>query len=312
MDKVDKKSLIKSLLSGRLTKKQRTDFADLEPINIEIRKQWDESGNRPVDMEIKEQIWKKVRNQCEGKKENQVLVGLRWIYVAASLALLLGIAGLWKHSLNYKFSENELVKVTTQYNTLHILPDSSKVWMEPGSSIEYYKDFNKDRKVWLSGNSLFEVFKRKESPFQVHINDAFIEVKGTCFLVKQENTDLCEVTLFKGKVEFNIQSTQQTKEMFPSQKLIYNSANSQTQIESITNINWENGKYTFKDIPLNQLIEFINQKYDSDIVLKATHIQQSSFSGNIRHDEKIDEVLYKICYSLNLNKKEEGSKIIVY
>ena len=141
---------------------------------------------------------------------------------------------------------------------------------------------------------------------------SFIEVKGTCFLVKQENTDLCEVTLFKGKVEFNIQSTQQTKEMFPSQKLIYNSANSQTQIESITNINWENGKYTFKDIPLNQLIEFINQKYDSDIVLKATHIQQSSFSGNIRHDEKIDEVLYKICYSLNLNKKEEGSKIIVY
>ena len=312
MDKVEKKRLIKSLLSGGLTKKQRKDFADLEPIDIEIRKQWDESGNRPVDMEIKEQIWKKVRSQCEGKKENQVPVELRWIYVAASLALLLGIAGLWKHSLNYKFSENELVKVTTQYNTLHILPDSSKVWMEPGSSIEYYKDFNKDRKVWLSGNSLFEVFKRKESPFQVHINDAFIEVKGTCFLVKQENTDLCEVTLFKGKVEFNIQSTQQTKEMFPSQKLIYNSANSQTQIESITNINWENGKYTFKDIPLNQLIEFINQKYDSDIVLKATHIQQSSFSGHIRHDEKIDEVLYKICYSLNLNKKEEGSKIIVY
>lgn len=76
MDKVDKKSLIKSLLSGRLTKKQRKDFADLEPIDIEIRKQWDESGNRPVDMEIKEQIWKKVRSQCEGKKENQVLVGL--------------------------------------------------------------------------------------------------------------------------------------------------------------------------------------------------------------------------------------------
>ena len=36
MDKVEKKSLIKSLLSGRLTKKQRREFADLEPVDIEI------------------------------------------------------------------------------------------------------------------------------------------------------------------------------------------------------------------------------------------------------------------------------------
>jgi hypothetical protein len=56
MNKVEKKSLIKSLLSGRLTKKQRKEFADLEPIDIEIRKQWNESGNRLVDVEIKEQI----------------------------------------------------------------------------------------------------------------------------------------------------------------------------------------------------------------------------------------------------------------
>ena len=52
MDKVEKKSLIKSLLSGRLTKKQRKDFADLEPVDIEIRKQWNESGNRIVNMEV--------------------------------------------------------------------------------------------------------------------------------------------------------------------------------------------------------------------------------------------------------------------
>lgn len=76
MNKVEKKSLIKSLLSGRLTKKQRKEFADLEPIDIEIRKQWNESGNRLVDVEIKEQIWKKVKARCEYKERNQVPVGL--------------------------------------------------------------------------------------------------------------------------------------------------------------------------------------------------------------------------------------------
>ncbi len=78
MDKVEKKSLIKSLLSGKLTKKQRREFADLEPVDIEIRKQWNESGNGLVNVEIKEQIWKKLKNRCEYKERNQVLVELRW------------------------------------------------------------------------------------------------------------------------------------------------------------------------------------------------------------------------------------------
>ena len=78
MDKVERKRLIKSLLSGRLSKKQRKAFADLESVNIEIKKQWNESGNRAADMAIKEQIWKKVKTKCEYRKNNRVLVEPRW------------------------------------------------------------------------------------------------------------------------------------------------------------------------------------------------------------------------------------------
>lgn len=76
MDKNKKKNLIKTLLSGKLTKQQRKDFADLEPVDKEIKNQWDESGNRLVDMAIKEQIWRKVKARCEQKKNNKVLVEL--------------------------------------------------------------------------------------------------------------------------------------------------------------------------------------------------------------------------------------------
>jgi len=77
MDKVERKRLIKSLLSGRLSKKQRKAFADLESVDIEIKKQWNESGNRAADMAIKEQIWKKVKAKCEYRKNNRVQVELR-------------------------------------------------------------------------------------------------------------------------------------------------------------------------------------------------------------------------------------------
>ena len=100
---------------------------------------------------------------------------------AASVAILLLIGGLWMILGDNKAEMNELVRIEAQQSMMYILPDSTKVWMKPGSSIQFAKDFNKDRKVWLSGNSLFEVYKHEGSTFQVYIDKAFIEVKGTCF-----------------------------------------------------------------------------------------------------------------------------------
>ena len=312
MDKVEKKSLIKSLLLGRLTKKQRKAFADLEPVDIEIRKQWNESGNRMVNMKVKEQIWKKVKARCEYKERNQVPVELRWALVAASVAILLLISGLWIGFGDGKAEMRELVRIEAQQSKMYTLPDSTKVWMQPGSSIQYTKDFNKDRKVWLSGNSLFEVCKHEESTFQVHIDKAFIEVKGTCFLIKQDDAKKNEITLFNGKIEFNIESTGERIVMHPLQKVTYNVENAQTQIENISNISWENGRYHFEDVPLTQLIETVNQMYKTNIVLKRNLKKKALFSGSIRYDETLDDVLDKICFSLNLTIETHNEQIIIH
>lgn len=187
---------------------------------------------------------------------------------AASVAILLLIGGLWMILGDNKAEMNELVRIEAQQSMMYILPDSTKVWMKPGSSIQFAKDFNKERKVWLSGNSLFEVYKHEGSTFQVHINKAFIEVKGTCFLVKQDDIKQNEITLFHGKIEFNVESTGKKIVMQPLQKVTYNVDNAQTQIENISNISWENGRYNFEDVPLTQLIETVNQMYNTNIVLK--------------------------------------------
>ncbi len=311
MDKVEKKRLIKSLLSGGLTKKQRREFADLEPVDIEIRKQWDESGNSLVNMEIKEQIWKKVKNRCECKKRNQVPVEL-WHPLVAAVAILLIIGGLLFLSVQDEMGGEKNIKIIAEKNQLYVLPDSTKVWMQPGSSIRYAKAFMQDRRVWLEGNSLFEVQKHKGSTFQVYINDAFIEVKGTCFLVKQEDAYCSEVTLFEGEIEFNIPSTCQKTAMLPLQKLTYNSMDSQTQIDNIANISWENGRYNLKDVPLDQLIQIVSRMYHTDILMEGVHRDEVSFSGSIHYNESLDNVLNKIRFSLNLNIRKVDDRFILY
>ena len=311
MDKVERKRLIKSLLSGRLSKKQRKAFADLESVDIEIKKQWNESGNRAADMAIKEQIWKKVKTKCEYRKNNRVLVELRPYLAAASVAILLLIGGLWMILGDNKAEMNELVRIEAQQSMMYILPDSTKVWMKPGSSIQYTKAFNKERKVWLSGNSLFEVYKHEGSTFQVYIDKAFIEVKGTCFHIKQTDAEKNEITLFRGKIEFNVESTGQKTVMKPLQRVIYNPRNAEMRVEQITNIKWENGKYNFTDIPLQELISIINQMYNSDVTLAKGINHESAFTGSIRYDEPLEDVVNKICFTLNLNKEEHANKIII-
>ena len=220
------------------------------------------------------------------------------------------IGGFWLTFKGDKIA-NELIKITAQQNQMYTLPDSSKVWMEPGSSIQYTKAFNKERKVWLSGNSLFEVYKHEGSTFQVYIDKAFIEVKGTCFHIKQTDAEKNEITLFRGKIEFNIESTGQKTVMKPLQRVIYNPRNAEMRVEQITNIKWENGKYNFTDIPLQELISIINQMYNSDVTLAKGINHESAFTGSIRYDEPLEDVVNKICFTLNLNKEEHANKIII-
>lgn len=183
--------------------------------------------------------------------------------------------------------------------------------MEAGSSIKYPKIFNENRKVWLSGNSLFEVYKHQGSIFQVYIDKAFIEVKGTCFLIKQQNAEKNEITLFNGKIEFNVESTGEKNIMKPLQKVIYNSVNAETTIEEVANIKWENGKYNFTDVPLQELIQTINQMYNSNIKLAKNIKNESAFTGSIRYDEPLEDVITKICFSLNLRKEVHTNETVI-
>ena len=194
---------------------------------------------------------------------------------------------------------------------MYTLPDSSKVWMEKGSQIKYQEAFNENRKVWLSGNSLFDVRKQKGSTFRVYIEKAYIEVKGTSFRIEQEDSNQNNITLFNGKIEFCVEETGEKTMMKPLDRITYNSNSGETELSKVTNLDWENGKYHFTDIPLQRLIRVINHMYDSKIILEKDINCESAFTGSIRYDEPLEDVVNKICFTLNLkNEMHEGSIII--
>lgn len=158
MDKNNKEiDLIKKLLSDRLDKKGRKKLYHSNLIKKQMRKQWNENKNNPVDTEIGNQIWNKIENRC--KKVHKRIVPLELWYIAASVALVLIVGGLWMYSNTGRTQIEKYIEFTAQESRMYLLPDSSKVWMQPGSSIRFAENFKECRDVWLKGNSLFEVRK---------------------------------------------------------------------------------------------------------------------------------------------------------
>ena len=101
--------------------------------------------------------------------------------------------------------------------------------------------------------------------------------------------------------------------MFPSPKIVYRTEEGEISKENIKNIDWENGKFYFKELPLIQLIGTINNMYNSHIRLDVDSQQiKSAFTGNIRYEESLKEVLQKICYSLDMRLREQENELIIY
>ena len=78
MDKNNKEiDLIKKLLSDRLDKKGRKKLYHSNLIKKQMRKQWNENKNNPVDTEILKKKWNKIENRC--KKVHKRIVPLELI-----------------------------------------------------------------------------------------------------------------------------------------------------------------------------------------------------------------------------------------
>src|SRR5690606_4938670 len=84
---------------------------------------------------------------------------------------------------------------------LHIvLPDSSSVWLNSGSSIRIWASYNQqNRSVELNGEGYFDVQHDKNRPFYVAAKDVKVKVLGTTFnLSAYEADEEVKTTLVEG------------------------------------------------------------------------------------------------------------------
>ena len=95
-------------------------------------------------------------------------------------------------------SETATTLVTT-------LEDGSVVYLAGNTSLKFPEHFSSDRReVSLQGNALFEVAGNRKRPFVIETEDTRIEVLGTAFNVKSNDSSPFELSVQRGEVKVTL------------------------------------------------------------------------------------------------------------
>ena len=208
---------------------------------------------------------------------------VRIVAVVIPICLLAG--GL----LYYIPSENEQIEISTAYGEQKrlVLPDSSEVWLNAGSTITYPKTFTKEnRVVTLDGEAYFSVRKDDAKPFIVETSQLSVKVLGTKFNVKAyKHSEEITTTLIEGKVHFEFNNTAQKPQyitMAPGQKLIYYSQSGKTELYTTSGegeLAWKDGIIVFKQTSLQDALEILADRYDVEFIVRRNVPDDDLFSG---------------------------------
>ncbi len=274
-----------------------TDFEEKDRI---LQEKWNQQ-EEIVNQETYEALSRvKARLGLSDEKKRFLWRNKQILKLVASIILpLLIIAGGYWSWKNYRSEEVAWVEIHVPYGEQQflMLPDSSEVWMNAGTTIKYPKDFDKDsRTVRLDGEAYFSVKKEPERKFIVQTELLSVEVLGTKFNVKAyASENYATATLEEGSIAVSIHQEDSVLHyrLIPGQLLTYDK---QTGVEiknvQVDKASVRNGGYlVFNNKSLREIIQELEHYYNVSIVIHEDVNLNDNYSMKFTNGETIDRVM---------------------
>ncbi|HEU0227776.1 MAG TPA: FecR family protein [Arachidicoccus soli] len=213
---------------------------------------------------------------------------------------------------------------TVHYNTMSTprggqysiaLPDGTKVWLNAASSITYPTMFSGNtRVVSITGEAYFEVAKNPNKPFIVKTpRDMQVQVLGTHFNINAYTDEsTIKTTLLEGAVK--VTSPHGLQRLVPGEQAqLAESGNlkllKDVAVEDV--VGWKEGIFDFNNADISSVMRQLSRWYDVDIHYEGSNIPTDLFSGIIRRDNSIQQVLKMLETTLRVNFAIKGKSIFV-
>lgn len=210
---------------------------------------------------------------------------------AAAILLLAGIGGfIYKKGLSRLGIMNEQkdlyvhVSVAPGETRKMLLPDSTVVWLNAGSTFEYPASFTGNtREVFLNGEGYFEVRKDANHPFIVATSKGNIVVTGTTFNVSAYAGKPRFVTaLLEGRVRVNARGGK-GHDLVPMQKAeLIEGALVVSAVTDTDIYKWKDGLIYFDNEPITEVLAHLEISFGQKITIRQLNDPGLLLTGKFR------------------------------
>ena len=203
-------------------------------------------------------------------------------------------------------SETATTLVTT-------LEDGSVVYLAGNTSLKFPEHFSSDRrKVSLQGNALFDVTGNHKRPFVIETEDTRIEVLGTAFNVKSNDSTPFELSVQRGEVKVTLKKDGQDIHVKAGETVTLLSRRLQL---SMTPDPALFDRYTkrirFKDEKLGNILRVINLQNPDTRLETTPELWNRTLTVTFFNDTP-EAMAELICLALDLKKTRQDNMILLF
>ena len=211
-------------------------------------------------------------------------------------------------SLTKKFTERTEQKFI-------LLPDSTQVWLNANSSLEFPDEFSGERRdVILTGEAYFDVRHAEELPFIIHTGKITTTVLGTAFNIKAYSYQKeVQVSVSKGKVRVSrddrtIAILQKGQQLKVSN---VDSAFRQKSVDIAQITFWQQGAVSYDDETIGDIIQDLEHIYNVSIRIADQSLLNVRMTTSFNRNIGVDQALRLICRAIDKQVVEKEGKYLL-
>jgi ferric-dicitrate binding protein FerR (iron transport regulator) len=229
--------------------------------------------------------------------------------------MVLGASAVWQVQ---KMTQQEHTAFVEKCNlqtvpAMYRLPDSSTVYLGPGSTLHYPAHFKGNtRELELKGEGFFEVTPDRDKPFILHTGAIQTRVLGTSFKVEAVDGQPLVVSVATGKVSVST-PTKELALLTPGRKITWYDTSKQA-IAGQANIQvleqWKTGEMVFEEQTMEQIARELQKRYRVLFVFINKGIADKTFSGTFSSAKPIDKILKTLSIAGRFHYERTGNRVI--
>jgi transmembrane sensor len=310
------KYLFRQYLNNSCTKKEFDEFfsyindaAHNELIRELIKKAYEETGrsnpsptyvDERGNLVLTEPVWdEQPVAKVQTRKKKRVVVA-----IAASVVVLLACT-IWfmnrpvqKQAISMKPALDLKITGRSEYKYV-VLPDSTQVWLNAASTLEYPHQFAAaKREVILTGEAYFDVKHADKQPFLIHTGKVTTLVLGTAFNIKAyPGRENIIVSVSRGKVRVHYDE-KEVATVTPGQQVKVSNSNKpvvQKKIAFTETAPWQQGNLVYDDETISDIVADLERIYDVTIRVQNEMLANERISTSFKREIGIEPALQVLC-----------------